>query len=100
MGPGPQIDLVLGDLRVGSCLEGVGVISGHVQPRGVIKTIDPILAVGLVTLDGTDVMGFAIVVPRDDLNYINRAAIGDNCLPAFVVQVVVRHINPLKKIVR
>ena len=96
MRPRPQVDLVLGDLGKRSSLEGVGVVSSHVQPSGVVKTVDPVLAVGLVTLDGTNVVGFTVIVPGDDLDDVDRAAVGDDSLPAFVVQVVVRHVDPLE----
>ena len=96
MRPGPQIDLVLVYLGEGSGLEGVGVVGGHVQPGGMVATVNPILAIGLVTLDGTDVVGLAVVVPGDDLDYVNLVAVVDDGLPTLVVQVVVRHVDPLK----
>ena len=71
MRPGPQVELVLGDIGERSSLEGSGVVGSHVQPGGVVETVDPILTVGLVTLDGTDVMGFAVVVPGDDFNDVD-----------------------------
>lgn len=100
MRPGPQVDLVLGDLGEGSGLEGVGVVGGHVQPGGVVETVNPSLAVGLFTLDGTDVVGFTVVVPGDDLDDVDLIAVADDGLPALVVQVVVRHVDPLKVMVR
>ena len=65
-----------------------------------IEAVHPVLAVGLVTLNGTNVVRFTIVIPSDDLDNIDRAAIGDDSLPAFVVQVVVRHVDPLKTMVK
>lgn len=76
--PGPHIDLVLVDLGEGTGLEGVGVVGSHVQPGGVVKTVNPILAIGLVTLDGTDVVGLAVVVPGDDLDNVDLVAVVDN----------------------
>ena len=89
MRSGPHVDLVLGDLGEGSRLEGVGVVSRHVQPGGVVESVNPVLAVGLVTLDGTNVVGFAVVVPGDDLDDVNLVAVVDDGLPALGVQVVV-----------
>ena len=71
MRPGPQVDFVLGNLGEGSCLEGVGIVGGHIQPGSVIETVDPGLAVGLVTLDGTNIMGFSVVVPSDNLDDVD-----------------------------
>lgn len=95
--PSPQIQLVLRNLRVGSGLEGVGVVTSHVQPCSMVKTVDPILAIGLITLDGTDVVGLSVVVPGNDLYYVELVAMFDDGLPAFVIQVIVRHVNPLKQ---
>ena len=96
----PQVDLVLVDLRVGSGLEGGGVVGGHVQPGGVVEPVNPILAVGLLTLDGTDVVGLAVVVPGDDLDNVDIVAVFDDGLPALVIQVIIRHVDPLKATVR
>ena len=78
MRPGPQIDLVLVDLGEGTGLEGVGVVGGHVQPGGVVETVNPIVAIGLVTLDGTDIVGLAVVVPGDDLDNVDLVAVVDD----------------------
>ena len=96
MGPGPQVDLVLGDIGERASLEGIGVIGGHIQPGSMVETVDPILAIGLVTLDRSDIMGFTVVVPGDDLDDVDGAAVSDDGLPAFVVQVIIGHVNPLK----
>ena len=73
MRPGPHVELIQGDLREGSGLEGLSVV-----------TVDPILAAGLVTLDGPD------------LNHADLVAVGDDSLPALVIQVITSHVNPLK----
>ena len=100
MRPGPQVELVLGDIGISTSLEGGGVVSGHIQPRGVVEAVHPVLAIGLVTLNGTDVVGFAVVVPGDDFDNIDRTAIADDCLPTRIIQMVVGHVNPLKTMVR
>jgi len=92
---GPHVDLILGDLGEGAGLEGIGVVGGHVQPGGVIETVNPFLAVGLVAPDRTDVVGFAVVVPGEDLNNVDLIAVADDGLPALVVQVVVSRVDPL-----
>lgn len=96
--PGPQIELVLLNLRVGSGLEGVGVVASHVQPSSVVKAVNPVLAVGLITLNGTDVVGLAVVVPGNDLHQVELVAIFDDGFPALVIQVIVRHVYPLNQI--
>jgi len=98
--PGPQVNLVLVDLRVRSGLEGVRVVGGHVEPGGVVEPVNPSLAVGLVTLDGADVVGLAVVVPGDDLDNVDLVAVVKDGLPPFGVQVVIRHVDPLKTTVR
>ena len=100
VGPGPQVDLILIDLGKRSSLEGVGVVGGHVQPGGVIETVNPVMAVWLLTLDGTDVVGLAVVVPGDDLDNVDIVAVFDDGLPALVIQVIIRHVDPLKATVR
>ena len=61
-----------------------------------VETVNPILTVGLVALDGTDVVRLAVVVPGNDLDDVDFGAVADDGLPTLVVQVVVRHVNPLK----
>ena len=100
VGPGPQIDLVLSDLGERPSLEGVSVVGGHVQPGGVIEAVNPVMAVWLLTLYGTDVVGLAVVVPGDDLDNVDIVAVFDDGLPALVVQVIVRHVDPLEATIR
>lgn len=98
--PSPHVDLVLRDLGERSGLEGVGVVGGHIQPGGVVEPVNPGLAIRLVTLDGTDVVGLAVVVPGDNLNDVDLIAVADDRLPALVIQMVVRHVDPLETKVR
>ena len=67
----PQVELVLSDIRGRTGLECGGVVSGHTQPMGCGQNRLPSPAVGLVTLNGTDVVGFSVVVLGDDLGNIN-----------------------------
>jgi len=62
----------------------------------VVETVNPILAVGLITLDWTDVVGLAIVVPGDDLDYVDLVTVVDDGFPALGIQVVTRHVDPLE----
>ena len=93
--PAPHVDLVLGDLRERSSLEGAGVVSGHVYPGGMVETVNPILAAGLIIPDGAEVVGLAVVVPGENLDNVDLVAVCDDGLPARVVQVVVRRVDPL-----
>ena len=61
-----------------------------------VETVNPILAVGLITLDWTDVVGLAIVVPGDDLDYVDLVTVVDDGFPALGIQVVTRHVDPLE----
>jgi len=63
----------------------------------VVEPVNPSLAVGLVTLDGTDVVGLAVVVPSDDLDDVDLIAVVDDRLPTLGVQVIIRHVDPLKR---
>ena len=62
LGTRPDVNLVVGDLRLLTSLEVSGVELSHVQPRRVIKAVDPALGVGLSAINGGNVVRFTVVV--------------------------------------
>lgn len=54
-----------------------------------VEAYRPRFRVGQGPLDGTDVVGFAVVVPGEDLNDIVLITIPDYCLPALREQMLV-----------
>ena len=67
------------------------------RPTRVIETVSPLLGVGLSAVNGADVVRLRVVVPSSDLNEIEETAVGNDLLPAGVVQVRVGVVDPLVK---
>ena len=87
--------MVLLNERVRASLEGCSIVSGRCEPAGVLEAVDPGLAAWLVSGDGPDVVGFAVVVPSDDLDNVELVTLADNGFPASGVEVVVREVDEL-----
>jgi hypothetical protein len=87
--------MVLLDGRVHASLEGGGIMSRRFEPAGVLEAVDPGLAAWLVTSNGPDVVGFAVVVPSDDLDNVEFVTLADDGFPASGVEVVVREVDEL-----
>lgn len=99
----PDIDLVHADRWVRAGLVRSSVIARHVQPcykvvsclqsyidcwhTSVVHAIDPCLRIRLGAMNGSDVVGFAVVVPCINLDEIEHVAVGNDVLPTCVVQV-------------
>jgi hypothetical protein len=62
----------------------------------VIEAIYPGLGVGLGTLDGAEVVRFAIVIPGVDLDEVKVVTLRDNVLPPGRIQVRACVVDPLK----
>ena len=107
----PDVDLVLRDCGVRTGLVRSRVVVGHVEPRFIhdqlgsiflktkhtrmIEAIDPQLRVGLCTVNRTDVVRLAEVVPCGDLDEVETSAVSNDVLPARVVQMGVGVVDPL-----
>ena len=66
-----------------------------VRRTRVIETVGPLLRVGLSAVNGADVVRLRVVVPSSDLDEIEETAVGNDLLPAGVVQVRVGVVDPL-----
>ena len=94
MGTGPEVDLVGRDFWIGSSLVCGSKVVRHVEPSGVIETVDPSLRIRLRALNGSNVVRLAEVVPSDHLDHWNLVAGSDDRLPASRVELV-RKVNEL-----
>ena len=61
-----------------------------------VEPVNPSLGVRLCTFDITDVVRLSVVVPGDNLNYIEFIALVDDVLPAGRVEMGVSVIDPLE----
>ena len=59
--------------------------------------IDPRLGLRLSTLNGSNVVGFTIVIPSEDLDEVELVTVLDNAIPASVVEVVVGVVDELNE---
>ena len=96
MGACPEVDLVGRDFRIGSGLVCGSKVVRHVEPSGVIETVDPGLGIWLGAFDGSDVVRLAEVVPSNHLDHWDLVAGSDDRLPTGRVELV-RKVNELKK---
>ena len=54
-----------------------------------VKSVHPLLRHRLHALNGTDVVGFPVVVPGVDFDEVDLSAVGDEVLPTFGEEPVV-----------
>jgi len=61
-----------------------------------IEAIDPRLAIWLSTLNGTQIVRFAIVVPSQALDDVNLVTDLHQAFPALGIEVIITQIYPLE----
>lgn len=92
----PHNELVLVNSGVRARLECRGVVLGESEHRLMVEPVDPGLRVGLGALAvGADVVRLAVVIPRDDLDNIDRITVRHQRLPSLRVQMIIRRVDPV-----
>lgn len=61
----------------------------------VVKAVNPGVGHRLSTLDGTNVVRLAVVVPGNDLNHVEHVTLLNDVLPTSGIQMGVRVVDPL-----
>lgn len=61
----------------------------------VVKAVNPGVGHQLSTLDGTNVVRLAVIVPGNDFNHVEHVTLLDDVLPTSGIQMGVRVVDPL-----